>query len=242
MFHRFFGELKISASLLHRTYKEHGIKFKFIKKIKKEIDYSNQYYKDIFVKMHKMLFLARSWGMKVVFLDEAVFTFNTFKTKSWASSYSSIKVNDYAIKVKTQALICAISEDQGLEAYAIHPKSIKTEEFIKFIEQLAEKFGGIDFAVFMDNLQVHKTKDSKLAFERLKVTDIFNVPYSPQFNGIESYFSLVKNEYKKMLLQRVMKGTQVDAVQMIKESINLVSDVKVKRCVVNGIDAVMKQS
>ena len=44
----------------------------------------------------------------------------------------------------------------------------------------------------MDNLSVHKSQDSKAAFKRLKITSIFNIPYSPQFNGIETYFAQVK--------------------------------------------------
>lgn len=52
----------------------------------------------------------------------------------------------------------------------------------------------------MDNLSVHKTALVRAAYERLKITPIFNVPYSPDFNGIESYFSLVKSAYKKKLL------------------------------------------
>ena len=43
----------------------------------------------------------RDEGRKIVFLDEAVFTFNTFSTKPWASPYQSIKVNDFSIRVKT---------------------------------------------------------------------------------------------------------------------------------------------
>ena len=41
MFHRTFPELKISATLLKRTYKQHGIRFKFILRGKKIIDYGN---------------------------------------------------------------------------------------------------------------------------------------------------------------------------------------------------------
>ena len=89
MFHRHFGELKISPSLLYRTYRENGVKFKYINKVKKEIDFNNQHYKELFLKMHKLLFLARAWSMKVVFLDEAVFTFNTFNTKAWSAKYTS---------------------------------------------------------------------------------------------------------------------------------------------------------
>ena len=44
---------------------------------------------------------AKEQKIPVVFLDEAVFTFNTFKAKAWSSAYSSIKVNDFAIRVRT---------------------------------------------------------------------------------------------------------------------------------------------
>ena len=56
------------------------------------------------------------------------------------------------------AFLGAISENEGLEAYTIHPNSITTKEFIEFVEMLSEKFYRQEFAIFMDNLQVHKTK------------------------------------------------------------------------------------
>ena len=48
---------------------------------------------------------------------------------------------------------------------------------------------------------------------------VFNVPYCPQFNGIESYFSQVKATYKKMLLKCVIEEVPYDTVSLIKESI-----------------------
>ena len=69
---------------------------------------------------------------------------------------------------------------------------------------------------------MHKTKDAKLLFEALNVTEIFNVPYYPQFNGIESYFAQVKATYKKLLLQYVMKEVHVDTMDLIKRSIERV--------------------
>ena len=71
---------------------------------------------------------------------------------------------------------------------------------------------------------------------------IFNVPYSPQFNGIENYFSLLMSEYKKLILQRVMKGIPVDAVALIKNSLKRVEESKTKRCARNGCDAILKYS
>jgi transposase InsO family protein len=115
--------------------------------------------------------------------------------------------------------------------YAIHPRSIKTEEFQAFIKQLSDRFSGKPFAIFLDNLSVHKTNLSKDLFKELHVTPIFNIPYSPQFNGIESYFSLLKSEYKNLLLRQIMLEKPVDAVPLIKMALVNVECVKVKRCV-----------
>ena len=73
--------------------------------------------------------------------------------------------------------------------------------------------------MFLDNLSVHKTRDAKLLFEELNITEIFNVPYCPQFNGIESYFSQIKANYKKMFLRSVIKEAKYDTMSLIKQSI-----------------------
>ena len=120
------------------------------------------------------------------------------------------------------AFLGAISDNEGLEACTIHPNSITTKELIEFVEILSDKFHGQEFAIFMDNLQVHKTKEVLDTCKRLKVRPIFNVPYSPDFNGIETYFSLLKGEYKKLILERLIKGIKVDSSSMIVQSIQKV--------------------
>ena len=109
------------------------------------------------------------------------------------------------------AFLGAISDNGVLEAFSSHPNSITTKEFIEIVEKLSDKFHGQEFAIFMDNLQVHKTKEVLETCKRLKSRPIFNVPYSPDFNGIETYFSLLKGEYKKLMLERLIKGIKVDS-------------------------------
>ena len=72
------------------------------------------------------------------------------------------------------------------------------------------------------------------------MTPIFNVPYSPQFNGIESYFSLVKGEYKKLLLKYLILNQKFDVHALIKKSIDLVSNEKAMNCARNGREAIEK--
>ena len=86
MFHRIFLEIKISQTLLGRTYKSLGIKYKFIKRGKKIIDYSNQYYNNIFDQMYHTVKSTRVRDKKLVWIDEAVFTFNTFSTRAWSGN------------------------------------------------------------------------------------------------------------------------------------------------------------
>ena len=142
MFHRTFPEIKISPSLLWRTYKQCGVKFKFIHRGKKVIDYSNQYYYNLFRDMYDAVKVTRHRDVKLVWVDEAMFTFNTFSMRAWSGKHQSIEVNDADIRIKAMAFLGAISDDGGLEAYTIHPKSITTKEFIEFVEMLSVKFHG----------------------------------------------------------------------------------------------------
>ena len=69
---------------------------------------------------------------------------------------------------------------------------------------------------------MHKTKEVLATFKRLKARPIFNVPYSPAFNGIETYFSILKGEYKKLILDGLIKGVKVDSSSLIVQSIGKV--------------------
>ena len=92
--------------------------------------------------MYMSVKLTRIRDKKLVWVDEAVFSFNTLGTKAWSSKYSSIQIKEVDARVKTMALIAAISEDNGLEAFLIHPKAISTPEFVAFIKILSDKLGG----------------------------------------------------------------------------------------------------
>jgi hypothetical protein len=56
-------------------------------------------------------------------------------------------------------------------------------------------------------------------YRKQEIDVLFNLPYSPKFNGIESYFSNVKLFYKKFLLMKVTKNEKVDSEQLIEEAI-----------------------
>ena len=73
---------------------------------------------------------------QVVYLDETVFTFSTFRAKGWAHNRDRIRIDDSKLKVTTLAEIAAISEEHGLIDYVVHPKAIKMEVFVALLQNL----------------------------------------------------------------------------------------------------------
>ena len=119
---------------------------------KKVIDYTNQYYYNLFREMYDAVKVTRLMDVKLKMVDEAMFTFSTFSTRAWSAKHQSIEVNDADIRIKSMAFLGAISDNGGLEAYTIHAHAITTKEFVEFVDILSAKFHGQDIAIFMDNL------------------------------------------------------------------------------------------
>ena len=86
MFHRTFPEIKISASLLWRTNKQRGVRFKFIHRGKKVIDYTNQNYYDLFREIFEAVKVTRHRYVKLLWVDVAMFIFNTFSARVWSGT------------------------------------------------------------------------------------------------------------------------------------------------------------
>jgi hypothetical protein len=162
----------------------------------------------------------RESNTQVVYLDETMFSFSTFRSKGWVHNRDRIRINDSSLRVITLAVIEAISKEHGLIDYVVHPKATNSEVFVVFINKIAKKLVGGVFALSLNNLSVHKTKDAKHLFEKLNITEIFNVPYCPQFNIIEIYFSQLKAKYKKPLLKCAINDAPYDTISLIKQSIN----------------------
>ena len=66
IFHRRFGEVKVSPTTIRRIYLRHKIRFKNIKRGKREIDFSDPHYSSLFHCMHSLLNHVKESNTKVV--------------------------------------------------------------------------------------------------------------------------------------------------------------------------------
>ncbi len=124
LLHLRFGEKKISPSTIRRINLKHKIKFKKIKRGKREIDFTEPHYRSLFNRMQSLLHQMHESNTQVIYLDETVFTFSTFRAKGWPHNRDRIRVNDSNLRVATLALIAVISEEHDLIDYIMHPKAI----------------------------------------------------------------------------------------------------------------------
>ena len=89
-------------------------------------------------------------------------------------------------------MLACMTEEWGFGNLVTQDHAFNTDDFIAYLKSLRRRHGARPLALFMDQLSVHKCARSLKEMERLNITPIFNVAYSPEFNPIESVFSRVK--------------------------------------------------
>jgi len=182
---------------------------------------------------------ARKEGKKVIYIDEVVFSPATTFKFAWAGKGSNVEVADRRQLVQTQALLAGISEERGLEGFIIRRKSIRTEDYIDFLKVVKENRNDNQVVIFADNLSVHKTKKSREALKELEFECIFNVPYSPEFNGIELLWATVKRNYKKRVMEKMTTEGYVDVADQITQSLKEVATEAIKNCARKGRETIL---
>ena len=70
----------------------------------------------------------------------------------------------------------------------------------------------------MDNMTVHKAEKVQEKMVQYEFDFIYNLPYSPDLNGIEKFFSVVKNNYRKLLLRKLTYEENIDVTSIAKEA------------------------
>ena len=85
---------------------------------------------------------------------------------------------------------------------------------------------------------MHTCKAAQKILNSLDIIPIFNVPYSPQFNGIEYVFSQLKAMYKKKLLEALVEGSNIERVSLIRKAIGELDKGMIINCINKGMSEV----
>ena len=122
-----------------------------------------------------------------------VFDTNIIHNYAWCKKGSSI-VKTIGATYKRLTVICAISNKKILY-YKIINGSANSKLFLNFLKNIPNI---INKTLFMDNASIHHSKIVKKYTSDNNINNLFNVPYSPEYNPIELMFSKHKKIVKDM--------------------------------------------
>ena len=134
--------------------------------------------------------------------------------------------------IQSTAFLGAICLDEGLVHYETFDRSVNTPKFIQFIENMHQKIGEQKYAIYLDNLAVHKSKLAKDVYEKLGIETIWAPPYTPELNAIEEYFSMLKHHVKQARLKDMVSKNRRKYKAYIKEAVKKI-DVEVVNKFIN---------
>ena len=123
--------------------------------------------------------MARNDGYRIVYLDETMFTRKTVADTEWSLPGQNIRIDEALLNEPTLALLSAISKEKGQEHFQVYLKSVDLKKFKDWLEELRERNGQDKIALFMDQLNVHTSNESKEKMRELGFRWIYNVSYSP---------------------------------------------------------------
>ena len=129
------------------------------------------------------------------------------------------------------AALVSVSVEMGVEKIMLFDKSVDHEKFRVYLQELRDKWPFDDIAIYMDNLPVHRKKEIKARMDELGFEFIYSPAYSPDFNGIESVFSLVKAQIKRRRWVAIRNGAPFDIKKEILLAFRNVDEVKIAGCI-----------
>ena len=197
-FQREFPAPPLNTALLRRVYAQHGIrkkKYRWTKVPKNQdaVEASNW-----LANMKRQLSKAKRDGYRIIYLDETFYTRNKVPELEWALPNENVTIDAAKNVEPCLCMLAAISKDKGLEHYRIFEKSVNMKKFKEWATELRAKNEEDKIALFMDNLSTHTSPKAKKFMNQLGFRQIYNLPYSPDYNPIELTFSKCKQKFRAL--------------------------------------------
>ena len=111
--------------------------------------------------MRRRLKSAIARKLKIVYLDEIMFTKHTNMSNAWSKRNKNVHVPCEAMGVRYTAVIAAISEGCGFELIELLDSAVDEEKFSSFLYNLHAINKRNKVVIVMDNLGAHKTDTIK---------------------------------------------------------------------------------
>ena len=110
-------------------------------------------------------------------------------------------------------------------------KSVNQQKFKVYLDELRRKYFFDDICIVMDNLRVHNCNNVTERLDERGLEYVFTPAYSPDFNPIESVFSMFKNRFKRMRINSIIHGREINYEAEIHRIFGLIEKQKIINCI-----------
>ena len=131
----------------------------------------------------------------------------------------------------TKAIIVGVSKEKGVDLVMVFEEAINREKFKIYLDNLRILYPTDKLCIYFDNLSVHRSWDVRNHMEKLDIPYIFCPAYSPDFNGIESVFSIFKNRLKRERLIALANDRQIDLEEQTRKIFDKIEKDKIIACI-----------
>ena len=170
-------------------------------------------------------------GFRIIFLDETLITKSTITKREWTPKKKGLEISFDQFSREVIAIIASVSRDAGVDLIMNFGKSVNKEKFKVYLEELRSRYFFDDICIVMDNLRVHNCNTVMERLDELGIEYIFTPAYSPDFNPIEIVFSIFKNKFKRMRINSIVNGREINYEAEIHRIFGLIEKEKVVNCI-----------
>ena len=221
---------------------KHGLRRKKVRQEKSSEFKARADYQHKCRAMTEELEKARREKRKLIFLDEVTFTKLALVNRDWSRRHSNLAVEQADVYQGYRSVLACMTESHGMQVLMCQDHAYDGAEFAAYLKVLRRRYGRTPLALLMDNLTVHKAKDVvKPLYAQLDIMPVWNVAYSPEFNPIESAFSIVKRHFCKTRLNQLVNRRGFNFERTIEESFRKVTVVHC-RALVRKSAALLKKA
>ena len=128
-------------------------------------------------------------------------------------------------------MIGGISKEIGADLLMTFKNSITIKKFKIYLEELRRRYYFDDICIYMDNLSVHRSLEVRERMDELSIAYVYSPPYSPDYNGIESVFSIFKNKLKRERLKAIVEKREMDYQKRAIELFHQIDVIKINECI-----------
>jgi transposase len=172
---------------------------------------------------------SNSFINELISIDEMSIITNRACTKGWALKNKECIINIPYLKPNERySLLMATSKNKIIK-YLLVKKSIKTDDFIKFMNEL--NIDNPNSTYLIDNASIHKNKKTNDFYKKNKLHIVYNAPYQSKFNPIEMVFSLLRKKLNKKIVktnEEIKQVIELFIIEIKKEELENIFNHSIK--------------